>query len=82
MERAAILGADYVATGHYAQLENTDQGVVLKKAVDASKDQSYVLFGMGQAQLSRTLMPVGAYPKSEIRKMAEDAGLLLSLIHI
>ena len=78
MERAAILGADYVATGHYAQLENTDQGVVLKKAVDASKDQSYVLFGMGQAQLSRTLMPVGAYPKSEIRKMAEDAGLLIA----
>jgi tRNA-specific 2-thiouridylase len=49
---------------------------VLKKAVDLSKDQSYVLFGMGQEQLERTLMPVGAYPKSEIRQMAEDAQLL------
>jgi len=77
MERAAVLKANYVATGHYAQLERTKNGVVLKKAVDASKDQSYVLFGMGQDQLRHTLMPVGAYPKSEIRQMAEDAGLLM-----
>ena len=76
MERAAVLEADYVATGHYAQIERTSGGTVLKKAVDASKDQSYVLFGMGQDQLSHTLMPVGAYPKSEIRQMAEDAKLL------
>ena len=76
MERAAVLEADYVATGHYAQIERTACGIVLKKAVDASKDQSYVLFGMGQDQLSHTLMPVGAYPKSEIRQMAEDAKLL------
>ena len=78
MERAAVLEADYVATGHYAQLERMPHGVVLKKAVDASKDQSYVLFGMGQEQLRRTLMPVGAYPKSEIRQMAENAGLLIA----
>lgn len=78
MERAAVLDADYVATGHYAQIERGPDGIVLKKAVDASKDQSYVLFGMGQAQLARTLMPVGAYPKSEIRQMAEDAGLLIA----
>jgi tRNA-specific 2-thiouridylase len=76
MERAAVLEADYVATGHYAQIERTPGGIVLKKAVDASKDQSYVLFGMGQEQLAHTLMPVGAYPKSEIRQMAEDAKLL------
>ncbi len=76
MERAAVLKADYVATGHYAQIELGSSGMVLKKAVDASKDQSYVLFGMGQQQLARTLMPVGAYPKSEIRQMAEDARLL------
>ena len=76
MERAAVLEADYVATGHYAQIERGPDGVVLKKAVDLSKDQSYVLFGMGQEQLERTLMPVGAYPKSEIRHMAEDAQLL------
>ena len=76
MERAAVLEADYVATGHYARIERRPDGIVLKKAVDASKDQSYVLFGMGQDQLAHTLMPVGAYPKSEIRQMAEDAGLL------
>ena len=76
MERAAVLEADYVATGHYAQIERGPGGIVLKKAVDAFKDQSYVLFGMGQQQLARTLMPVGAYPKTEIRRMAEDAKLL------
>ena len=76
MERAAVLEADYVATGHYAQIERTPHGIVLKKAVDASKDQSYVLFGMGQDQLAHTLMPVGAYPKREIRQMAEDAKLM------
>lgn len=78
MERAAVLEADYVATGHYARIEPGPDGIVLKKAVDPSKDQSYVLFGMGQEQLARTLMPVGSYPKSEIRKMAEDAGLLIA----
>ncbi|MED5588558.1 MAG: tRNA 2-thiouridine(34) synthase MnmA, partial [Chloroflexota bacterium] len=76
MERAAVLEADYIATGHYARIERGTDGVVLKKAVDLSKDQSYVLFGMGQEQLERTLMPVGAYPKSEIRQIAEDAQLL------
>ena len=76
MERAAVLEADYVATGHYAQIERRPDGIVLKKALDSSKDQSYVLFGMGQEQLARTLMPVGAYPKNEIRQMAEDAGLV------
>ncbi len=78
MERAAVLEADYVATGHYAQIAQGPDGIVLKKAVDHSKDQSYVLFGMGQEQLARTLMPVGAYPKTEIRQMAEDAGLLIA----
>ena len=78
MERAAVLEADYVATGHYAQIARGPDGFVLKKAVDQSKDQSYVLFGMGQEQLARTLMPVGGYPKSEIRQMAEDAGLLIA----
>ena len=78
MERAAVLEADYVATGHYARIERGPDGIVLKKAVDHPKDQSYVLFGMGQEQLARTIMPVGAYPKNEIRQMAEDAGLLIA----
>ena len=76
MERAAVLEADYVATGHYARIEHRPQGIILRKAVDSSKDQSYVLFGMGQKQLARTLMPVGEYPKDEIRQIAEGAGLL------
>ncbi|MDA0264479.1 MAG: tRNA 2-thiouridine(34) synthase MnmA [Chloroflexi bacterium] len=76
MERAAVLEADYVATGHYARIERGPDGMVLKKAVDPSKDQSYVLFGMGQEELARTLMPVGEYPKDRIRQMALDAGLL------
>ncbi|HJN86805.1 MAG: tRNA 2-thiouridine(34) synthase MnmA [Dehalococcoidia bacterium] len=75
MTRAVALQADYVATGHYAIIERTPDGMVLKKAVDHGKDQSYVLFGMGQPELARTLMPVGAYPKDTIRQMAEDAGL-------
>jgi tRNA-specific 2-thiouridylase len=74
MNRAAALQADYVATGHYATIEYTSEAMVLKKAVDTAKDQSYVLFGMGQKELAHTLMPVGRYPKDAIRAMAEDAG--------
>ena len=74
MARAVALQADFVATGHYAIIEGAPEGMVLKKAVDHGKDQSYVLFGMGQRELTRTLMPVGAYPKDSIRRMAEDAG--------
>ena len=76
MNRAVALQAKYVATGHYAQIGHTGDGWVLKKAVDASKDQSYVLFGMGQDDLSRTLMPVGAYTKKAIRGMALEAGFI------
>ncbi len=74
IRRAAALQADYVATGHYASIEPTPMGMVLKKAVDPGKDQSYVLFGMGQEQLARTLMPVGEHTKEAIREMALDAG--------
>ena len=74
IRRAAALQADYVATGHYARIEPTPMGMVLKKAVDPGKDQSYVLFGMGQEQLARTLMPVGEHTKEAIREMALDAG--------
>ena len=73
MNRAAVLRAESVATGHYARIESCPQGLVLKKAVDASKDQSYVLFGMGQEELAHTLMPVGAYSKEAIRQMALEA---------
>ena len=73
MTRAAALKADYVATGHYAKIERDPRGWVLKKGEDASKDQSYVLFGMGQEELAHTLMPVGHYTKDSIRQMALDS---------
>ena len=74
MNRATVLKAGYVATGHYARIETGPEGLVLKKGVDEDKDQSYVLFGMGQEELAHTLMPVGDYPKDVIRQMAAEAG--------
>ncbi len=71
--RASVLKADYVATGHYARIEDGPEGLALKKGVDAGKDQSYVLYGMGQQELAHTLMPVGAYSKDDIRQMALEA---------
>jgi tRNA-specific 2-thiouridylase len=68
--RALLLGADYVATGHYARIVKEEDEFLLKKGIDASKDQSYVLFGMGQKELSTTLMPCGKYEKTEIRSFA------------
>jgi tRNA-specific 2-thiouridylase len=68
-----VLQADYVATGHYARIEAGTNGLNLKKGLDAAKDQSYVLYGMGQEELKHSLMPVGAYAKDEIRRMAHEA---------
>ncbi len=76
MGRAAVLQADYVATGHYASIQRTPAGAVLKRGVDPDKDQSYVLFGMGQDVLAHTLMPVGDFTKQSIRQMALDAGFV------
>ena len=74
-QRARMLQAAYVATGHYARIEPDGPGRwALRRGADADKDQSYVLFGMRQEQLAGTLMPVGHYPKSEIRRLAEEAG--------
>ena len=74
--RAAALDAQYVATGHYARIQAGPDGFVLRKGVDAAKDQSYVLFGMGQWELAHSLMPVGDYSKEEIRRLAQDAKLI------
>ena len=76
MSRADALGAQYVATGHYARVTRTPEGATLHKGIDHTKDQSYVLYGMTQAQLARTLLPVGGYRKDEIRDLALDAGLI------
>jgi len=70
MEQALTLGAGYLATGHYARVKHGAVRAELWRAVDPGKDQSYVLYTLGQAELSRTLFPVGEYPKAEIRAIA------------
>lgn len=75
LKRANALGCDYIATGHYAKVRMHDNGrYVISKAKDATKDQSYVLWGLDQELLSRTIMPLGIYHKTEIRQMALDMG--------
>ncbi len=71
-ERAKVLGCDYVVTGHYARIEKIDGRFVLKKALDASKDQSYVLYSMTQYQLEHAMFPLGGLKKTEVRKIAEE----------
>ena len=73
-QRARFLGAEYVATGHYARIETREDGYHLLKGLNPAKDQSYVLYGMGQNELAHTLLPVGSYSKDEIRRMALEAG--------
>ncbi len=69
---ARAIGADYVATGHYARIGHDAAGRPrLLRAVDESKDQSYVLFGAPPEELSRMLLPIGEYPKAEVRRLAE-----------
>ncbi|HEX3039692.1 MAG TPA: tRNA 2-thiouridine(34) synthase MnmA [Caproiciproducens sp.] len=75
LRRAQALDFDYVATGHYAIIEQASSGRWLLKKAPASKDQSYVLYSFTQDQLSRTLMPLGNYTKPQARAMAEEAGL-------
>src|SRR5215831_6642255 len=76
LERATGLGADAVATGHYARVERTAQGTFqLKRGVDAAKDQSYFLFSLTQDQLARALFPVGDRPKDAVREYARQRRL-------
>ena len=75
-ERAKILGCDHVATGHYARIAFEDGHYVLKKALDLSKDQSYVLYDMTQEQLAHTLFPLGELCKAQTRRIAEEADFL------
>ncbi|MBM3922897.1 MAG: tRNA 2-thiouridine(34) synthase MnmA [Sphingomonadales bacterium] len=75
LKRADALGCDFIATGHYAKVREYENGrFVISKAVDHTKDQSYVLWGLQQDLLSRTLLPLGGYRKTEIRQMAHDFG--------
>ena len=75
-ERAIILGCDYIVTGHYARIEEKGGKFVLKKALDETKDQSYVLYTMTQEQLSHTMFPLGNMRKSEVRQCAEQSGFV------
>lgn len=75
LKRADALGCDFIATGHYASVYQHENGrFVVTKGVDETKDQSYVLWGLQQDLLSRTLLPLGGYRKTEIRQMAHDFG--------
>ena len=76
LEKSLGIGADYIATGHYARVERLAGGrYAVKRSLTAAKDQTYALYNLTQEQLSRTLMPVGDYTKDEIRRMAEELGL-------
>jgi len=75
LKRADALGCDYIATGHYGNIHQHENGrFYISKGVDELKDQSYVLWGLQQDLLSRTLLPLGTYHKTEIRQMALDYG--------
>lgn len=76
LKRSLAIGADYIATGHYARIEKLSNGrYAFKTSVTGKKDQTYALYNLTQEQLARTLMPVGEYSKEEIRQMAENLGL-------
>lgn len=79
LDHAMGLGADLIATGHYAQVRENPlkpELFQLMKADDGSKDQSYFLYRLNQAQLSKTLFPLGKYLKTEVRELARQAGLM------
>ena len=75
LRRARGIGADYVATGHYAKIEERDGRYLLIRSDDDSKDQTYALYNFTQDQLAHTLMPCGAYEKTKIREIAKEIGL-------
>ena len=75
MKRADALGCEFIATGHYGKVYQHQNGrFVVSKGIDETKDQSYVLWGLQQDLLSRTLLPLGGFRKTEIRQMAHDFG--------
>lgn len=75
LKRSMDIGADYIATGHYARIEKLPNGrYSLRRSATLAKDQTYALYNLTQEQLKRTLMPVGAYAKEEVREIAEKLG--------
>ena len=79
LNQSLALGADYIATGHYARIEELPNGrFALRRCAAQEKDQTYALYNLTQDQLRRTLMPAGAYSKDEIRAIAQEQGLLVA----
>mgnify|MGYP000863600434 FL=1 len=79
LTRSLSIGADYIATGHYARIDQLENGrYAIRHSATLAKDQTYALYNLTQEQLKRTLMPVGQYSKDEIRKIAEKIGLLVA----
>ncbi|RDC63070.1 tRNA 2-thiouridine(34) synthase MnmA [Adhaeribacter pallidiroseus] len=76
LRRADKLGCDFIATGHYAKIRQKNERFVISKGLDENKDQSYALWGISQASLSRTIFPLGDLRKTEIREMAVERGFL------
>jgi tRNA-uridine 2-sulfurtransferase len=74
LKRADMLGCEFIATGHYAQVRQENGRYVISRGVDITKDQSYVLWGLKQSSLARTIFPLGKYKKTEIREMARNFG--------
>lgn len=76
LKRSLEIGADCIATGHYATVGRHPGGrLAVKNAVTARKDQTYALYSLTQEQLAHTLMPIGSYTKEEVRRIAREAGL-------
>lgn len=79
LRKSMEIGADYIATGHYARVEKLPNGrFAIANSVTAKKDQTYALYNLTQFQLAHTLMPVGDYHKEEIRKIAGEIGLVVA----
>lgn len=74
LKRADAMDCDYIATGHYVKVRNENGRYIVSKGLDDTKDQSYVMWGLSQRCLSRTIFPLGNYRKTEIRQMALDYG--------
>ena len=76
LKRSMEIGADYIATGHYARITKLPNGrFAIRNSVTARKDQTYALYSLTQYQLAHTLMPIGEYDKDQVRRIAQEAGL-------
>ncbi|WP_423064189.1 tRNA 2-thiouridine(34) synthase MnmA [Candidiatus Paracoxiella cheracis] len=76
LDHALALGADFLATGHYARIKKIDRHYCLLKSADANKDQTYFLYTLGQKQLAHSIFPIGELQKSAVRKIAQEANFI------